>query len=113
MRKGFLIYEKMRKYFPRYEEAVSHIWLWNCSILNFLINEENFIFFFISVLIFVCAGDQGKSHKPAYVVLVGTHADVAPARKNSNGEFTSPTQGILKEKVILLCIEWDALAGDV
>jgi hypothetical protein len=71
-----------------------------CSILNFLIYEENFIFFLISVLIFVCLGDQGKSHKPAYVVLVGTHADVAPARKNSNGEFTSPTQGILKEKVI-------------
>jgi hypothetical protein len=25
VRKGFLIYEKMRKYFPIYEEAVSHI----------------------------------------------------------------------------------------
>jgi hypothetical protein len=25
MRKGFLIYEEMRKYFPTYEEAVSHI----------------------------------------------------------------------------------------
>jgi hypothetical protein len=25
MRKGFLIYEKMRKYFPVYEEAVSHM----------------------------------------------------------------------------------------
>jgi hypothetical protein len=25
MWKGFLIYEKMRKYFPIYEEAVSHI----------------------------------------------------------------------------------------
>jgi hypothetical protein len=25
MRKGFLIYEEMRKYFPIYEEAVSHI----------------------------------------------------------------------------------------
>jgi hypothetical protein len=45
------------------------------------------------------AGDQGKSHKPAYVMLVGTHADMAPARKNSNGEFSSPTQGILREKV--------------
>ncbi len=41
--------DKMRKYFPIYEEAVSHIWLCNCSILNFLIYEENFIFFFISV----------------------------------------------------------------
>ncbi len=25
MRNGFLIYEEMRKYFPIYEEAVSHI----------------------------------------------------------------------------------------
>jgi hypothetical protein len=25
MRKGFLIYEEMRKYFPIYEEAFSHI----------------------------------------------------------------------------------------
>jgi hypothetical protein len=25
MRKGFLIYEEMRKYFPIYEKAVSHI----------------------------------------------------------------------------------------
>ncbi len=49
MRKGFLIYEERRKYFPIYEEAVCHIWLCNCSILNFLINEEKLIFFFISV----------------------------------------------------------------
>jgi hypothetical protein len=28
---------------------LSHKWLCNCSILNFLIYEENFIFFFISV----------------------------------------------------------------
>jgi hypothetical protein len=41
---------EMRKYFPIYEEAVSHIWLCNWSTLNFLIYEENFIFFFISVL---------------------------------------------------------------
>ncbi len=49
MRKGFLIYEEMRKCFPIYEEAVSHIWLCNCSTLNFLMCEENFLFFFISV----------------------------------------------------------------
>ncbi len=46
MRKGFLIYEEMRKYSTIYEEAVSH-WLCNCSILNFLIYKENLIFFFI------------------------------------------------------------------
>jgi hypothetical protein len=49
MRKGFLIYEEMCKYFPIYEEVVSHIWLWNCSIMNFLIYEENLIFFFIVI----------------------------------------------------------------
>jgi hypothetical protein len=49
MRKGFLIYEEMHKYFPIYEEAVSHIWLCNCSTLNFFIYEENSIFFFINV----------------------------------------------------------------
>ncbi len=49
MRKGFLIYEKMLKYFPIYEEAICHILLCNCSILNFLIYEENFILFFIGV----------------------------------------------------------------
>ncbi len=48
MRKRFLIYEEMRKYFPIYEEAVCHIWLCNCSTLNFLTYEENFILFFIS-----------------------------------------------------------------
>ncbi len=52
MRKGFLISEEMRKYFPIYEEAVSHIWLCNCSTLNFPVYEENFIFFFISVSCF-------------------------------------------------------------
>ncbi len=31
-----------------YGEAVSHIWLWTRSLLNFLIYEENYIFFFIS-----------------------------------------------------------------
>ncbi len=49
IRRGFLIYEKMRKYFPIHEEAVSHIWLCNCSIINFLIYEENLIFIFITV----------------------------------------------------------------
>ncbi len=49
MRKDFLKYEEMRKYLVIYEEAVSHIWLCNCSLLDFLIYEENFVFFFISV----------------------------------------------------------------
>ncbi len=50
MRKGLLIYEEMRKYLVIFEEAVSHIWLCNRCRLNFLIYENNLIFFFISVL---------------------------------------------------------------
>ncbi len=45
-----IIYEEMRKYFPIYEEAVSHI-LYDFAtapFLNFLMYEENFILFFIS-----------------------------------------------------------------
>jgi hypothetical protein len=45
MRKVFLINEEMRKYLVIYEEAVSH----KCSLLNFLIYEENFSYFFFSV----------------------------------------------------------------
>ncbi len=42
-----LIYVEMRKYLAIYEEAVSHmlVWFCNCSILNFLMHEENLIFF--------------------------------------------------------------------
>jgi hypothetical protein len=48
LRKSFLIYEEIHKYLTIYEEAVSHIWLRNRSVLNFLIYEENLIFFLIS-----------------------------------------------------------------
>ena len=41
MRKGFLIYEEMRKYLTIYEEAISHVWLGNRSLLNFNMYEEN------------------------------------------------------------------------
>jgi hypothetical protein len=45
MSKGFLIYEEMHKYLVINEEAVSHV----PSLLNFLIYEGNFLFFFNSV----------------------------------------------------------------
>jgi hypothetical protein len=45
----FPIYEEMCKYLTIYEQAVSRISLCNRSRLSFLIYEENFIFFFISV----------------------------------------------------------------
>ncbi len=48
MRKGFLIYKEMRKFLVIYEKAISHIRVCNLSLLDFLIYEENFVFFFIS-----------------------------------------------------------------
>ena len=39
MRNDFLIYEVMCKYLVTYEEAISHIRLCNCSLMNFLIYE--------------------------------------------------------------------------
>jgi hypothetical protein len=45
MKKVFLIYEEMRKYSIIFEEAVSHLCLCTRSLLNFLLYEENFVFF--------------------------------------------------------------------
>ncbi len=45
MRKGFLIYEEMRKCLVISEEAVSHIWLCTRSLLDSLVYEENFLIF--------------------------------------------------------------------
>jgi hypothetical protein len=48
MRKGFLIYEEMHKFFPIYEEAVSHIWLCTRSLFISLYMRKIF-FSFLSV----------------------------------------------------------------
>jgi hypothetical protein len=68
IRKGFLIYEEMRKYLVIiYEEAVSHIWLCTRrSLLDFLIYEENFVFIFyqcIPILIYADELGLGISDK--------------------------------------------------
>ncbi len=49
MTNGLLIYGEIFAHLLIYWEALHHIWLCNCSTLNFLIYEENLIFFFISV----------------------------------------------------------------
>ncbi len=50
MRKAFLIYEEMHKYFFIYDEAVIVTYDFaTAPFMNFLIYEENFILFFISV----------------------------------------------------------------
>jgi hypothetical protein len=56
MRKTFLIYEEMHKYFHHtvYEEVVM---TFHPIPPNFLIYEENFIFFFISVHVKMSAAD--------------------------------------------------------
>ncbi len=71
---GLPIYEEMRKYFPIYQEAVSHVWLCNYSIPNFLIYEENLIFFFISA-----AGNEEK-----YIPLVGKLFPILDRKKCKN-----------------------------
>ncbi len=48
MRKGFLIYEEMCKFFSIYEEAVSHIWLCTRSLLISLYMKK-LLFDFLSV----------------------------------------------------------------
>ncbi len=60
MRKGFLIYEEMCKYLTIYEEAVCHIWLCNCSILNVLIRVyEKFFFSFLQCC--GCGSESGST----------------------------------------------------
>ncbi len=52
MRKGSLIYEEMRKFFPIYEEAVSLICMTSHPIpLNFLIYEDNYYFLFYQCIV--------------------------------------------------------------
>ncbi len=48
MTNGLLIYGEIFAHFLIFWEARPHIWLCNCSTLNFLICEENLIFFFIN-----------------------------------------------------------------
>ncbi len=69
MRKSLLIYEEIRKYFPMYEEPVSHIWLCHCSILKFLKYEENLIFFFISASPCILAKHAQKINKKPKALL--------------------------------------------
>ncbi len=66
MRKGFLINEEMRKYFPIYEEAVSHIC--NCSILNFLYLWEKIDFLFISVEITDGGEEEGATAPTSFSI---------------------------------------------
>jgi hypothetical protein len=72
MRKGFLICEEMRKYFTIHEEAVSHIRLCTPIPLNFLLDVEIFIFFFISVL---CRGFPAHLYDYFWPVLCATCED--------------------------------------
>ncbi len=54
MTNGLLIYGEIFAHFLIYEEALPHIWLCNCSALNFLIYEENVRFFFYQCNIMTC-----------------------------------------------------------
>ncbi|XP_071518371.1 death-associated protein kinase 1-like [Panulirus ornatus] len=43
---------------------------------------------------------RGKPSKPAKVVLVGTHADVAQCHRNLQGDFVAPQVHLLQEKLL-------------
>jgi hypothetical protein len=49
MRKGFLVYEEMCKYFPIYEEAVSKKMTLQLLLSEFPFKGGKFDFFFVSV----------------------------------------------------------------
>ncbi len=55
MRKSFLKYEEMRRFFPIYEEAVSHIWLCTRSLLI----SRKIFFSFLSVYVHIKASVLG------------------------------------------------------
>ncbi len=71
MRKAFLIYEKMRKYLVIYEEAVSHIRLCNCSLLNFHNITDNFISFLSVYMYFMHASDLLKLTSNSQCISLG------------------------------------------
>ncbi len=64
MRKGFLIYEEMRKYFPVYEGQLVIYDFATAPFLNFLIFEENFLFFFISLTEELLESDLARLPEP-------------------------------------------------
>jgi hypothetical protein len=61
--KGFLIYEEMCKYFTIYEWAVSHIWLYNCVILNFLYMRKILFSYFPFYQCMMCPLNFNKVYK--------------------------------------------------
>ncbi len=113
MREGFLIYVEIRKYLTIYEEATTYIWPCNCSIPSFLIYEENFIFFFISVgslspllrcrdLRFSCLGKTAKEAPSLEGWKVqGPKSEVAEGRNETWGGSFS--QKIESANPALLC----------
>jgi hypothetical protein len=67
MRKGFLIYEEMRKYFPIYEVRRPLLVIYDFAFLTY---EENFIFFLISAAFQIAHGGQFKWLCPQQVTKI-------------------------------------------
>jgi hypothetical protein len=90
MRKGFLIYEEMRKNLTINEEAVSHLRLCTRSHLNFFIYDGNFLFSFISVLLkLLCT--QSKLVPLSYIQL-HSYSDINPKWSALQHHQLTPTQ---------------------
>jgi hypothetical protein len=76
MRKGFSIYEEMRKFFTIYEEVFTLLSFMTLHPipLNFLMYEENFISFFISVHTLLLDGWRTGGLQSTYKYATGSKA---------------------------------------
>jgi hypothetical protein len=81
----------MRKYLAIYEEAVTHIWLCDRSLLNFLIYEENLLFLFISVVSSWGDGVLHRVHRVATATVQRTHHHHGKSPQAGEIEVCTPT----------------------
>ncbi len=83
MTNGLPVYGEIFAHFLIYKEALPHIWLCNCSTLNFLIlYEENFYFLFyqyIGKILCTIPGKKISSIRTEIVMVVSY-----PGRKGNN-----------------------------
>ncbi len=102
MRKSFLIYEEMRKYFPIYEEAVRHVWLCNCSILNFPKYEEfHFLFYQCIVRYFATLQMKGRWESNINVCF--------PFMYSQKWNCASVQPLFFQNRIIMFCLQIPAL----
>ncbi len=90
---GLLIYGEMFPHFLIYWETLPHIWLCNCSTLNFLIYGEKIDFLFISVLVDVpiCQGLPPLSLWPSFSLYYPPISPCAVKKEFNTNASNSPS----------------------